>query len=103
MLELPPNAVAIQLRADQVCTGATGISLCNCTFLKARLDAIGGSYLCLIVPGTIGVDLKNMLQSVRPGLLPNCDFERPRYQKNLCQAGCSYQLGDYTSEVCPIR
>ena len=71
-LELPPNAVAIQLRADQVCTGATGISLCNCTFLKAKLDAIGGSYLCLIVPGTIGVDLKNMLQSARPGLLPNC-------------------------------
>ena len=75
-LALPDNAVAIKLRAEKVVSGSTGISLCNSTFLRAKLDAIGGSYLCLIVPGTIGPDLRNMLQSARPGLLAACEQGR---------------------------
>lgn len=49
-----------------------GVSLCNSVFLQGKLQVTGGKYLTLIIPGTLGTDLKNMVQSAKPGLLARC-------------------------------
>ena len=60
------------LRADQVSHGSVGISFCNQLFLEPKLLVKGGAYLCLIVPGRLGLDLETLLQKASPNLKARC-------------------------------
>ena len=71
-LSLPGDALLRVVWAHQVSNNAEGIALVNSTFLLPKLQVKGGTYLCLILPGKIGRDLEQMLQSVSPTLRAWC-------------------------------
>jgi hypothetical protein len=62
----------IVLRSDQVADNQVGISFCNVLLLKPKLRVSGDKYLALIVPGRIGTDLQNLLNSENPALRARC-------------------------------
>ncbi|CAE7804996.1 unnamed protein product [Symbiodinium sp. CCMP2592] len=68
-LKLPGDAAVVTIRADQVSNGAVGFAFCNSVFLQPKLKVKGGSYLCLLIPGVLGADLKRLLQDANPTLL----------------------------------
>ena len=71
-LSLPGDAVMTQLRADCVCQEANGIAFCNSVYLPGKLQVRGGSYLCLIVPGPLGSDLRSMIKAASATMLAGC-------------------------------
>ena len=68
-LKLPGDAAVVTIRADQVSNGAVGFAFCNSAFLQPKLKVRGGSYLCLLIPGVLGADLKRLIQDADPTLL----------------------------------
>ena len=62
----------IVLRSDQVADNQVGISFCNALLLKPKLRVSGDKYLAFIVPGRIGTDLQNLLNSENPALRARC-------------------------------
>ena len=71
-LVFPGDASARAVRADEVCNGAEGYAMCNQVFLDPKLHVVGGSYLLLIVPGVLGQDLRNQLNSASVNLIGKC-------------------------------
>ena len=68
-LKLPGDAALNILRSDQVSNSSFGISFCNSLYLEGKLKVKGGTYLCLLVPGSLGIDMKSMLSSAGPTCL----------------------------------
>ena len=71
-LTLPGDATAQVLRANQVMNGSEGIALCNQIHLAPKLQVRGGRYLLLVIPGTLGDDLRNQLNEASVTLIGNC-------------------------------
>ena len=71
-LQLPGDAAPQALPAYQVKNGAIGYSYCNQVALTPKLKVKGGSYLLLIVPGSMGSDLRQQLNDASPTLIGGC-------------------------------
>lgn len=71
-LALPGDLAMEVLRADQVANTAQGIAFVNSLWLEPKLRVQGGGYLCLILPGTLGSDLKRILSEIGPDMLGKC-------------------------------
>lgn len=71
-LTLPGDATTQVIRANRVMNGTEGIALCNQIHLAPKLQARGGRYLLLVIPGTLGDDLRNQLNEASVTLIGNC-------------------------------
>ena len=97
-LKLPGDAAVATIRSDQVSNGAVGFAFCNSVFLQPKLKVKGGSYLCLLIPGVLGADLKRLLQDASPTLLASAfetvlSLEDPKTKRCFPRSVVGVNLG----------